>query len=153
MRTPAVHFWGLNSWTFWKTEPNLDFLITEKSHARPFKKRPQQAIILSGYFKEKVWAPHLYCVRSEAWNVDTSRPRPVGLSLGRTPGGFCHWGDMAVVLQSFSQHLRREIVDRNNNCAVACTHTVEVLKRLIRGTTEGQGRTTVNSGHDVIRAW
>jgi hypothetical protein len=50
---------------------------------------------------------------------------------------------MAVVLQSFSQHLRGEIVDRNNNCAVACMCTVEVLKRLIGGATEGRGRTTV----------
>ncbi len=143
MRTPAVHFWGLNSWTFWKTEPNLDFLKNrEISCHHPFKKRPQLVMILSGYFKEKVWALHLYCVRSEAWNVDTSRPRPVGLSLGRTLG-FCHWGDMAVVLQSFSQQLRGEIVDRNNNCAVVCTRTVEVLKRLIGGATEGQGRATV----------
>jgi hypothetical protein len=59
---------------------------------------------------------------------------------------------MAVVLQSFSQHLRGEIVDRNNNCAVACTHTVEVLKRLIGGATEERGQTTVKSGCDFIRA-
>jgi hypothetical protein len=72
VRTPTVHFWGLNSWTFWKTEPNLDFLKNrEISCHRPFKNRPQQAMILSGYFKEKVWAPHLYSVRSKAWNVDT----------------------------------------------------------------------------------
>jgi hypothetical protein len=37
----------------------------EISCHRPFKKCPQQAMILSGYFKEKVWAPHLCCVRSE----------------------------------------------------------------------------------------
>ncbi len=34
-------------------------------------------------------------------------------------------------MQSFSQHFLREIVEENNNCAVARTYTVEVLARLI----------------------
>jgi hypothetical protein len=57
-----------------------------------------------------------------------------------------------VVLQSFFTTLERNRWRRNNNCAVARTLTVEVLKRLIGDATEGRGRTTVNSGRDVIRA-
>jgi hypothetical protein len=60
---------------------------------------------------------------------------------------------MAVVLQSFFTTLERNRGRRrNNNCAVACTLTVEVLKRLIGDATEGEERTTVNGGRDVIRA-
>jgi hypothetical protein len=52
---------------FEKTEPNLDFLKTEKKSCHcPFKQQPHQARILSGYSQEKTWAPHLYCVSSEA---------------------------------------------------------------------------------------
>ncbi len=60
---------------------------------------------------------------------------------------------MAVVLQSFFTTLERNPGRRsNNNCAVARTLTVEVLKRLTGGATEGGGRTVDGGGRDVIRA-
>ncbi len=148
MRTPAVNV-GSQLLDFLKTEPNLDFLKTEKNSCHcPFKQRPLQTRILSGYSQKKTWAAHLYVlllIRSVKKN-DTSRPRPKASHLGRTPGNkrwFCHRGDMGVILQSFFTTLERNHWRRrNNNCAVARTCTVKVLRWLIREATEGAGWTT-----------
>ncbi len=50
-------------------------------------------------------------------------------------------------MQSFSQHFLREIVEENNNCAVARTYTVEVLARLI-GTLQRWGAGPNHRGED-----
>jgi hypothetical protein len=136
---------------FLKTEPNLDFLKTEKNTCHcPFKQQPHQARILSGYSQEKNLgsAPILCPIRSVK-NIDTSRPRPKASHLGRTPGDkkkvlpFCHWGDMAVILKSYFTTLERNRWRRRiNNCAVALTRTVKVLRWLIIEATEGAGWTT-----------
>jgi hypothetical protein len=49
---------------------------------------------------------------------------------------------MAVILQSFSQDtLEKSLMDKNN-CVVAHTYNVEVMRRLTGGATEGAGQTT-----------
>ncbi len=104
---------------FVKKEPNLGFLKIERITCHClFKHRPHQARILSGYSQEKVWAPHLYCVWSETWK---------------------RWNTQAEAGRPLTTLERNRWRRRNNNCAVARTRTVEVLKRLIGDATEGAG--------------
>ena len=137
MRTPAVHKGSSTVGTFEKIEPNFTFWKTAKSHATILLKSSptcEEFIRLFVWRKNEVWAPHLDSDRSKLKTLKKNRPRPAGLSLGRTPL-------QAVVLplkaiwrsssQSFFTTLLMKSSTRNNNCAAACMRTVEVLARLI----------------------
>jgi hypothetical protein len=131
MRTPAVHFGGLNSWTFWKNGAQFYFLKNrEISCHHPFKKRLRRAANYIRLFQRKSLgsAPIQLPIRGEkrGWSqAEACRPltwaNPWFLPLRR-------YGESSV--RAFHNTVWRNRW-RNNNCAVACTRTVEVLKRLI----------------------
>jgi hypothetical protein len=151
--------WGLSCRTFWKQSPIQTFWKRRRTHATvPLNNDPIRQGFYQAILKKKLGLRTYTASDRKLENVDTSRPRPKASHLGRTPSGkkwFCHWGDMAVVLQSFFTTLERNRWwRRNNNCAVARTRTVKVLKWLIGDATKGAGRKPqINGRCDVIRAW
>jgi hypothetical protein len=93
-------------------------------------------------FQRKTWASYLRCAWSEAVKKLTKTgwgPRPLTRGKPRSIEWFCHWGNMVFVPQSFSQDTSREIIGGEKLLAVARTYTVEVVRRLTGGATEGGG--------------
>ena len=146
MRTPAVHKGSSTVGTFEKIEPNFTFWKTAKSHATILLKSvPNVRGIYQAICVKKKWslgsAPRQRPIRAEKrWRKQAEACRPL---TGANPAQavvFASQGDMVVVLRELFTTLLMRNRGENNNCAVACMRTVEVLKRLIGTMRRWRGR-------------
>ena len=131
MRTPAVHFGGLNSWTFWKNGAQFYFLKNrEISCHHPFKTSPPRCELYQAISKKK-FGLRTYTASDQRRETWLKSGRGLQASHLGEPLVFAAEAIWRIVRQSFFTTLLKRNRWRNNNCAVACTRTVEVLKRLI----------------------
>ncbi len=114
MRTPAVHV-GSQLLDYLKNGAQLRLFWKQGGlHATfPLNIDPIRQGFYQAILKKKVWAPHLYCVWSEAWKrwnkqAEACRPLTWGEPLA-VNNGFATEAIWQSSFRAFSQHLRENV--------------------------------------------